>query len=223
VLLADPELEIVGEAESGEEALRLVGAPGPDLLLLDITMPASSSLETAQRLHEEYPDVVVLILTMHEDEGLLHEALRAGAAGYVVKRAEEAEILQAIHAASRGDIYVHPAMTRALLHKPVTAVHRQSATAEPLTPRELEVLRLLAKGNTNRQIATVLGISVRTVENHRANLMGKLGLSSRVELVGYAEEHDLIWPSAESVPSPALSVALSRNTLHRGGDRLDIR
>ena len=110
----------------------------------------------------------------------------------MIKRAEESEILQAIHAASHGDIYVHPAMTRALLHRPITTEHRRGLPVIALTRRELDVLRLLAKGNTNRQIADLLGLSRRTVENHRASLMGKLGLVSRVELVNYAEEHNLI-------------------------------
>lgn len=192
LLRADPALEVVGEAEDGEAALRLAEELEPDLVLLDITMPPENGIKTAQRLKERYPRLLVLFLTMHEDEGLLHEALRAGAAGYVIKRAEESEILQAIHAASRGDIYVHPTMTRALLHQPVTTEHRRGAPLNPLTRRELEVLRLLAKGNTNRQIASLLGLSMRTVENHRANLMGKLGLVSRVELVNYAEEHELL-------------------------------
>jgi two-component system response regulator NreC len=134
----------------------------------------------------------VLFLTMHEDEGLLHEALRTGAAGYVIKRAEAAELLQAIRAAMAGDIYVHPAMTRGLLRQPVTTQSRRGTPAPALTPREIEVLRLLVRGNTNRQIAGLLGLSPRTVESHRANLMGKLGLESRVELVDYAEEHDLL-------------------------------
>jgi len=188
----DPELEIVGEAGDGTETLRLAETLRPDLVLLDITMPPDNGIETAKRLKEAHPELVVLFLTMHEDEGLLHEALRAGAAGYVVKRAEESEIRQAIHAASHGDIYVHPAMTRALLHQPVTTEHRRGAPAEELTPRELDVLRLLARGNTNRQIAALLDLSIRTVENHRANLMGKLGLDSRVGLVNYAEEHKLL-------------------------------
>jgi DNA-binding NarL/FixJ family response regulator len=192
LLSADPDLEVVGEAEDGMEALRLAATLRPDMVLLDITMPPENGIETAKRLKQEHPQLGVLFLTMHEDEGLLHEALRAGAAGYVIKRAEEAEIVQAIHAASRGDIYVHPAMTRALLHQPVTTEQRRGSPADALTRRELEVLRLLAKGNTNRQIADLLGLSVRTVENHRANLMGKLGLVSRVELVNYAEEHDLL-------------------------------
>jgi len=192
LLRADPDLEVVGEAENGLEALRLAELLHPDTVLLDITMPPENGIKTAQRLKEEHPELVVLFLTMHEDESLLHEALRAGAAGYIIKRAEESEIIHAIHAAHQGDIYVHPAMTRALLHQPVTTEHRRGSPTNPLTRRELDVLRLLAKGNTNRQIAGLLGLSMRTVENHRANLMGKLGLASRVELVNYAEEHNLL-------------------------------
>lgn len=192
LLAADPELEVVGEAGDGDETLRLTAALGPDLVLLDISMPPDNGIQTARRLKESQPEFRVLFLTMHEDESLLHEALHTGAAGYVIKRAEESEILQAIHAAHRGDIYVHPAMTRALLHQPVTTEHRRGALLDTPTRRELEVLRLLAKGNTNRQIAGLLSLSTRTVENHRANLMAKLGLVSRVELVNYAELHGLL-------------------------------
>jgi two-component system response regulator NreC len=192
LLFAQPDLEIVGEAADGIEALRLAETLQPDLVLLDITMPPDDGIKTALRLKERHPELIVVFLSMHEDEELLHEALRAGAAGYVIKRAEESEIVQAIHVAARGDIFVHPAMTRALLHRPVTTEHRREPPAFRLTPREHDVLRLLARGNTNRQIAGLLGISVRTVENHRANLMGKLGLASRVELVSYAEERDLL-------------------------------
>jgi DNA-binding NarL/FixJ family response regulator len=192
LLCADTDLDVVGEAANGVEAMQLAAELHPDLILLDITMPQESGVRIAQRLKEVHPGIKVLFLTMHEDEALLHEALRTGAAGYVIKRAEEMEILQAIHAAMRGDIYVHPAMTRALLHQPVTSEHRRGAPANPLTRREIDVLRLLARGNTNRQIANLLELSMRTVENHRANLMGKLGLASRVELVNFAEEHKLL-------------------------------
>jgi len=191
-LLGDSDLEVIGEASDGLETLRLAETLHPDIVMLDITMPPENGLATAKQLKEAHPKILILILTMHEDESLLHEALRAGASGYVIKRAEASEIIQAIHAAMRGDIYVHPAMTRALLDQPVATVQRRGASVEELTPRELDVLRLLVKGNTNRQIAQLLDLSVRTVENHRANLMGKLGLSSRVDLVQYAEEHKLL-------------------------------
>jgi two-component system, NarL family, response regulator NreC len=192
LLKSDAELEVVGEAADGATALRLTETLHPDMILLDITIPPEDGIRTAKRLKEKYPDLIVLFLTMHEDESLLHEALRAGGAGYVIKRTEESEILRAVHATSRGDIYVHPAMTRALLHKPVMTEHRRGLPGITLTRRELDVLRLLARGNTNRQIAGVLCLSIRTVENHRANLMGKLGIDSRVELVSYAEEHHLL-------------------------------
>lgn len=192
VLRTDPDLEVVGEASDGAETERLAQERRPDLVLLDITMPPDNGMEIAKRLLEEHPDLGVLFLTIHEDESLLHEALSTGAVGYLIKRAEEAEILQAIHAVSQGDIYVHPAMTRALLRHTAITQHDREQPVEPLTPRELDVLRLLSKGNTNRQTAEILGLSVRTVENHRANLMGKLDLSSRVELVSYAEEHELL-------------------------------
>jgi two-component system, NarL family, response regulator NreC len=192
LLRVDPDLEVVGEAGDGTEAIRLAETLRPDMILMDVTMPPENGIKTAKRLKGLHPELIVLFLTMHEDESLLHEALRAGASGYVIKRAAESEIIQAIHAASRGDIYVHPAMTRALLHQPVTTEHRRGAQTIALTRRELDVLRLLARGNTNRQIAGLLGLSMRTVENHRAILLGKLGLESRVELVNYAEEHNLL-------------------------------
>lgn len=192
LLEADPEIEVIGEAGDGTETVRLTEALHPDMVLLDITMPPENGIVTARLLKAAHPKLIVLFLTMHEDETLLHEALRAGASGYVIKRAEESEIIQAIHATSNGDIYVHPSMTRALLHQPLTTEHRRGEPVISLTPREIDVLRLLAKGNTNRQIADLLDLSIRTVENHRANLMGKLGLVSRVELVNYAEEHHLL-------------------------------
>ncbi len=195
VLRTDPDLEVVGEAGDGAEAEGLTADLAPDLVLLDVTMPPDNGIEIAKRLKQKHPDLKLLFLTIHEDESLLHEALRTGADGYLVKRAEEAEILQAIQAVVQGNVYVHPAMTRALLRHTVTTEprHRKPVEpVEPLTPRELDVLQLLAKGNTNRQAAEILGLSVRTVENHRANLMGKLNFSSRVELVSYAERHQLL-------------------------------
>ena len=131
LLAADPDIFVAGEAADSVEVMQLAERLQPDLVLLDITMPQENGIKIAQRLRDVHPDIKVLFLTMHEDEALLHEAMRTGAAGYVIKRAEETEILRAIHAASRGDIYVHPAMTRALLHQPVTTEHRRGAPPIP--------------------------------------------------------------------------------------------
>jgi two-component system, NarL family, response regulator NreC len=191
LLAADPGLEVVGEAGTGEETLRLAEELSPDVVLLDISMPGESGIETVRRLKAKLPALKVLFLTMHEEEGMLLEALGAGGDGYLIKRADEQEIVQAIRVVQRGDVYVHPAMTRALLSQAETT-ERPPEPIEPLSRREIDVLRLLARGNTNRQIAELLALSIRTIESHRANLMGKLGLSSRVELVTYAEEHGLL-------------------------------
>jgi len=188
----EPDLEVAGEAADGDEALRLTRELEPDIVLMDINMPGCGGIETTRRLMELRPNVRVLILTVHEDKSLLQAAIRAGAAGYILKRAVESELIDAIRAVARGDLYVHPAMTRALLEDThhIPAVEREVTQA--LTPREVEVLCLIAQGHTNRQIADLLHIGVRTVESHRANLMGKLGLRSRVELVRYASQHGLL-------------------------------
>ncbi len=197
LLSAEPEFEVVGEAETGDEVLRKAEMLHPDVVLLDISMPGPSGIEVTRELKARFPDMRVLILTVHEDETLLREALRAGAAGYIVKRAVEEELIAAILAVWRGDLYVHPAMTRVLLQD--VAEGQRGASTSPgedqlaqLTPRERDVLRLIALGYTNRQIADKLCISVRTVETHRANLTGKLGVRSRVQLVRIAREHGLL-------------------------------
>ncbi len=198
LLKSDPEIVVVGEAGDGRETYRSVEELEPDVVMLDIGMPGEDGIQVARRLRESFPGVRVLFLTMHEDPVLMREAIQAGAAGYVIKRAEEAEVLNAIHAAFRGDLYVHPAMTRAFLEPQAPERKPTGLEGVPLTKREVDILRLLARGHTNRQIAETLGLSVRTVEGHRANLMSKLGVSSRVDLVSYAEEHGLLQPE----PSP---------------------
>ncbi|WP_376792665.1 response regulator [Thermoflexus sp.] len=191
LLKDEPDLEVIGEAADSEDAIQKAMALRPDVMLLDISMPGRGGIEVTRFLRKALPELRILILTVHEDEDMLREAIRLGASGYIIKRAVEEELVHAIRAVWRGDLYIHPAMTRALL-KDLKAPAVEPVLVEPLTPRELEVLRLIAMGYTNRQIAEELGISVRTVETHRANLMGKLGLSSRVELVRYAREHGLI-------------------------------
>jgi two-component system response regulator NreC len=192
LLTADPSMKLVGEASGGHEAIQLVGQTQPDVLLLDLSMPDLDGIQVTRAVKSKYPKVRVLVLTIHEDQGLLREAIRAGASGYILKRAAESELISAIHVLMRGDMYVDPAMMRDLLSEAVPPSGRAEAVVEPLTPREVEVLRYIVQGYTNRQIGEELSISVRTVEGHRANLSGKLGLHSRVDLVRYAREHGLI-------------------------------
>ncbi|MCG3211633.1 MAG: Oxygen regulatory protein NreC [Anaerolineae bacterium] len=192
LLSAEPDMDVVGEAEDGQAVLRLATELSPQVILLDISMPDCDGIETTRRLKELAPAARVLMITVHEDDTLLQEAIKAGAAGYIVKRAVESELIDAIRAVQRGDIYIHPSMTRALLRE-ITPEPKQTDTpVESLTPRELDILRLIARGCTNRQMADILNISVRTVEGHRANLMAKLNLQGRVELVRYAHENNLV-------------------------------
>ena len=191
LLKTEEDLQVVDEAADGETALRLASRLRPDIVLLDLSMPGPGGIEVTRKLKEMLPATRVLILTVHEDETLLREALKAGASGYIIKRAVESELINAIQAVSRGEIYVHSAMTRWLLQEPEPAAPKRRDPAT-LTPREIEVLRLIVQGHTNSQIAEVLTLSVRTIESHRANLMGKLGLQSRVELVRYAVKNKLL-------------------------------
>ena len=198
LLNSEPDLDVVGEASTGDETLRLAIELSPDLVLLDISMPGANTpgatgngIQTAARLREVAPATRVLILTMHEDKGLLREAVRAGASGYILKRAVEADLLTAIHSVSRGDLYIHPSMVRALIADAAPAVARKP-DSEVLSAREVAILRLVVQGYTNHQMADELKISVRTVESHRANLMGKLNVRSRVELVRYARTRGLL-------------------------------
>lgn len=183
---------VVGEVESGDEVLRHASALRPDVVLLDLNMPGADGIHVTRQLREHLPESRVLVLTVYEDEGLLREAIEAGAAGYIVKRAVEAELISAIRAVARGEIYVHPSLTRALLQARTQSARPAPDLAEQLTPRETEVLRHIVLGYTNRQAAEELGLSVRTIESHRANLMAKLGLKTRVELVRWAAEQGLV-------------------------------
>jgi len=194
LLNTEPEFEVVGEAADGNQAMQLAATLSPDIVLMDINMPGLGGVEATKCLKEIQPEIHVLILTVHEDESLLRETIHAGASGYVIKRAAEAELTQAIQAISQGDMYIHPSMTRALLKDlaPVPSPKPASSIQSTLTKREVDVLRLVVRGYTNNQVAELLSISPRTVEGHRANLMQKLDLHSRVELVEYAEEHGLL-------------------------------
>lgn len=187
-------MEVVGEATNGEEAIQLAQSVKPDVIVLDLSMSGLDGIQVTRRIKHEQAEVRILILTVHEDEALLREAIRAGASGYIIKHAAENELISAIHSVLVDELYVHPKMIRALLTKPEGRIPTAISPVDVLTPREMEILLRIVQGYTNRQIAEELSLSIRTVEGHRSNLTEKLGLHSRVELVRYAREHGLTNP-----------------------------
>jgi two-component system response regulator NreC len=187
------DMEVVGEAAQGEEAVEKAKQLQPNLVLMDIAMPGMSGIEATRRIKGELPDTHVLILTMHDDEEFFFPALRAGASGYAVKEIEPQELLYAIQTVSSGQVFLSPAVGKSLLEAFIAA--RNGVEDEKygaLTAREKEVLRLAATGQTNREIAQTLFLSIRTVEKHRQSVMHKLGLSRREELTKYAIRKGLI-------------------------------
>ncbi|HSV85096.1 MAG TPA: response regulator transcription factor [Levilinea sp.] len=198
LLNADRNFEVIGEATNGDEAIEAVKTLSPDILLMDISMPGTDGLEATRQISQTMPNVRILILTMHEDFPILKEVMNSGASGYIIKRAAESELIDAIYAVWRGILYIHPTLMQSLINSPEKSNLPDSDETEPLTSREIEVLGYIAQGYTNRQIADALTISVRTVETHRSNIMDKLNLHSRVDLVRYADEHGLEKPGAFS-------------------------
>jgi len=193
LLEESPLLQVVGEAPDGPETLRLAQELLPDVILLDMSMPGPGGIKVIQTLRAQVPKARLLVLTMHEDEGLLRQALQAGAAGYIPKRAVGDDLISAIRAVHRGEIYVHSSLTNSLInHTNPSLLRTGPPPVESLTPREAEVLRLIALGYTNRQIAQILILSARTIERYRANLMAKLNLHGRSALVRYARENGLL-------------------------------
>jgi two-component system response regulator NreC len=187
LLEAQPDLRVVGEAGDGREALTLAIDQHPDLVLLDLTLPGLSGLETLAALRKVLPAARVLILTMHDDEGYLRQALRQGARGYVLKKAADTELIAAVRAVLRGEVYVQSAMTAALLD---TLLPAQTGAApedpwQTLTERERETLLLVARGHTSAQIGDQLTLSPKTIETYRARGLEKLGLRSRAALVQF--------------------------------------
>ena len=183
------DITVVGEAQDGNDVLSQVAELKPDIVLMDISLPGLSGIEATRQVREISPATRVLALTVHEDEGMLREMLRAGAHGYILKRADDVELIQAIRSVSKGYMYIHPSLTSALVRDFSPLNDSQQSPEVTLTARELDVLLLLARGYTNRQIAEELNLSPRTVEGHRANLVSKLGVKSRVELMEYVEKH----------------------------------
>ncbi|MBN1994742.1 MAG: response regulator transcription factor [Anaerolineae bacterium] len=188
-LLSDePDIEIVGEADNGREALPLVETLQPNLVLMDISMPGLNGIEATRQILQRYPQVKVIILSMHASEEYVFQVLRAGALGYVLKQSDSSEVLMAIRAVLAGGSFLSPPISRAVIDNYVSRAETRGrdSSQDLLTSREREVLQLLAEGLANREIAQQLNISVKTVETHRSNMMSKLNLTGKTELVKYA-------------------------------------
>jgi DNA-binding NarL/FixJ family response regulator len=195
VLDAEPDLEVVAEAGDGMEALEAVRRLEIDLAVLDVSMPRKTGLQATAELIAVRPELRVLILSMHDSEQYLFEALKAGASGYVLKSAADRDLVEACRAALRGEPFLYPSAVAALVRDFLDRAREgDAAPVDPLTPRELQVLKLIAEAHTNDQIAELLSISRKTVERHRENLMGKLGMRDRVELTRYAIRRGLVEP-----------------------------
>ena len=195
VLDAEPDLEVVDEASDGAEALARILEGDVDLAILDVTMPRMTGLQAARELRKRGSETKVLVLSMHDNEQYLYEALKAGASGYVLKSAAHKDLVEACRAAMRGEPFLYPGAITALIKDFLTHAHEGGPDREnPLTPREEEVTKLIAEGNTSKEIAALLVLSEKTVERHRANILEKLGLRDRVDLTRYAIRRGLIDP-----------------------------
>jgi two-component system response regulator NreC len=188
------EIEVVGEAGNAKDAIFRARALKPDVMLLDVVMPGASGIEVLPELLKESPETKVLILSMQDDPSYVREAFAAGASGYVLKEAADEEVVSAVREIAKGGRYVHPTLGARMVA--AEAQERAAVEADPLSEREREVLRLLALGHTNQEIAQGLYISVRTAESHRAHIMQKLRLSTRAELVRYALSQGLLTDDA---------------------------
>ena len=192
----EADIQVIGEAEDGRQAVEEVERLLPDVVLMDITMPGLNGLEAARRIKKRFPEVKVLVLTMHANEEYIFQVLRAGASGYLVKQAAPAELVWAIQAIHRGDSFLSPSISRKVIED---YTRRAEATEvrdsfDRLTGREREILQLIAEGHTNREIAELLHLSAKTVETHRAHLMGKLDIHNVAELTQYAIRRGVIAP-----------------------------
>jgi two-component system response regulator NreC len=192
LLEAEPGIEVVGEALDGSEALALTEALQPDVVLMDIAMPGMDGLEATRQIKARWPGINVLVLTMHRTNEYFFEMLKAGASGYVLKGAETSDLTNAVRVVGRGEVFLYPTMARRLVRAYLDQAERHAESGPPLSPREKEILRMLAAGYSNKEIAERLVVSPSTVHTHRSNIMSKLGLNTRYELVQYARQHGLL-------------------------------
>ena len=186
-------IEVIGEAADGAEAREIAVRERPDLAILDVRMPKLTGLQVTREIKRQAPEVAVLILSMHDDERYLFEALKAGASGYVLKTQADADLMEAIRAVERGEPFLTPAAQQTLI-RDVLDRGREEAGDQDLTPREEEIVKLVAEAHTTRQIAEILHLSEKTVESHRGRVLQKLGMRDRVELVRYAIRRGLVEP-----------------------------
>jgi DNA-binding NarL/FixJ family response regulator len=194
VLESEPDLEVVAEVGDGAEALERALDDDVDLAILDVTMPRMTGLHAASELHRRRPELRVLILSMHDNEQYLFEALKAGASGYVLKSVADRDLVEACRATMRGEPFLYPGAINALIKDFLERARAGQDVSDPLSPRETEIVKLIAEGHTGRQIAEALVISEKTVERHRSNILDKLGMRDRVELTRYAIRRGLIEP-----------------------------
>jgi len=195
VLNAQPDLEVVAEATDGDEAVDLATSEEIHMAILDISMPRMTGLQAAREITRRKPDIRVLMLSMHDNEQYLFEAIRVGASGYVLKSAVDRDLVEACRAAMRGEPFLYPGGVRALMRDYVERARSgEVIDGEMLTPRELEIVKLVAEAHTNEEIGEMLVISKKTVERHRANILEKLGMRDRVELTRYAIRRGLVQP-----------------------------
>jgi DNA-binding NarL/FixJ family response regulator len=195
VLDAEPDLEVVAEAGDGAEAVRRALSEEIDMAIIDVSMPRMTGLQAAGEIVRRRPDLRVLMLSMHDNEQYFFEALKVGASGYVLKSAADRDLVEGCRATMRGEPFIYPAAVAALIRDYLDRARRGEAVPEdPLTPRELEVVKLIAEAYTSEQIAETLVISRKTVERHRANILEKLGMRDRVQLTRYAVRRGLVQP-----------------------------
>ncbi len=182
-------IEVIGEAENGREAVQMVQELNPDIVVMDISMPVMNGMDATKEIRKRNQTVKILMLTVHDNEEYLSQAFQAGAAGYVIKKAADSDLVNAIHMVAGGDYVLHPSVTKILVEnylEKLNSVHDAASGHHPLTEREREILKLVAEGYTNREIASNLYISIKTVDTHKAHIMDKLNMHKRAELVRYA-------------------------------------
>lgn len=192
LLEAEPDITVVGEALDGVQALDLVKSLEPEVVLLDIAMPGMDGFEAARQIKSRWPNISVLFLTIHRQDEYFFQALKAGASGYVLKGADTSDLINAVRVVSRGEVFLYPAMAQRLVQDYLNRLDGDSDTGPSLSPREKEILRLIANGFSNKEIASQLVVSLSTIHTHRTNIMAKLGFNTQRELIQYARKHGLV-------------------------------